>query len=524
MWSLKSNSTALAVALNGIVALGQTITVNPSTTYQTIDGFGFSEAFGFGAPIASASASIQTQVTNYLFSTTTGAGLTILRNRIAAGSGSIEPNAPSGPNAQPTYTWDGNDAGQVWWSKQARAKGVKYIYADAWSAPAFMKTNDNVANGGYLCGTTGETCSSGDWRQAYANYLVQYIKDYANEGITIDFVGWLNEPDYSPNYDSMLITSGTQAASFIPTLYNTIKSAGLSTGIACCDPFGWSDAVTWTAQLASAGATQYLARITSHWYASKGTSPINTSLRVWETEYADLDDAFTTTWYSSGAANEGLTWANLIWQGVVEADLSAFLYWIGAQSNSNAAGLVTLNGSTVQASGTLWAFAMFSRFIRPDAVRISTSGSPSNVNVGAFKNADGSIVVIAINNNGNSETISLSGITASKVSAYYMDSAVSSPSTFSATLNGGTVGGSLPARSMVTFVITTGSSGSATTTTTKTSSTFTTSTSSTTTSTSSGAAQEWGQCGGQGWTGPTTCVSPYVCTYSNAYYSQCLPA
>lgn len=127
----------------------------------------------------------------------------------------------------------------------------------------------------------------------------------------------------------MLITSGTQAASFIPTLYNTIKSAGLSTGIACCDPFGWSDAVTWTAQLASAGATQYLARITSHWYASKGTSPINTSLRVWETEYADLDDAFTTTWYSSGAANEGLTWANLIWQGVVEADLSAFLYWIG---------------------------------------------------------------------------------------------------------------------------------------------------------------------------------------------------
>ncbi|KAF5016469.1 hypothetical protein F66182_11839, partial [Fusarium sp. NRRL 66182] len=187
-----------------------------------------------------------------------------------------------------------------------------------------MKTNDNVANGGYLCGTTGETCSSGDWRQAYANYLVQYIKDYESEGITIDFVGWLNEPDYSPDYDSMLITSGTQAASFIPTLYNTIKSAGLSTGIACCDPFGWSDAVTWTAQLASAGATQYLARITSHWYASQGTSPISTSLRVWETEYADLDDAFTTAWYSSGAANEGLHWANLIWQGLVEADLSAF--------------------------------------------------------------------------------------------------------------------------------------------------------------------------------------------------------
>jgi cellulose 1,4-beta-cellobiosidase len=50
----------------------------------------------------------------------------------------------------------------------------------------------------------------------------------------------------------------------------------------------------------------------------------------------------------------------------------------------------------------------------------------------------------------------------------------------------------------------------------------------------------WGQCeylvfaykvivtntalgGGIGWTGATTCISGYTCTYNNAYYSQCLP-
>ncbi|TFK72240.1 carbohydrate-binding module family 1 [Pluteus cervinus] len=33
----------------------------------------------------------------------------------------------------------------------------------------------------------------------------------------------------------------------------------------------------------------------------------------------------------------------------------------------------------------------------------------------------------------------------------------------------------------------------------------------------------WGQCGGLGWTGPTTCVSGSVCTRSNDWYSQCLP-
>ncbi|KAF3100219.1 hypothetical protein TWF569_007371 [Orbilia oligospora] len=33
----------------------------------------------------------------------------------------------------------------------------------------------------------------------------------------------------------------------------------------------------------------------------------------------------------------------------------------------------------------------------------------------------------------------------------------------------------------------------------------------------------YGQCGGQGWTGPTTCVSGSTCVYSNDWYSQCLP-
>ncbi|KAI0744956.1 hypothetical protein C8Q76DRAFT_789417 [Earliella scabrosa] len=36
-------------------------------------------------------------------------------------------------------------------------------------------------------------------------------------------------------------------------------------------------------------------------------------------------------------------------------------------------------------------------------------------------------------------------------------------------------------------------------------------------------APTWGQCGGQGWSGPTTCVSGSVCTVLNPYYSQCLP-
>ncbi|KAF3162537.1 hypothetical protein TWF106_006818 [Orbilia oligospora] len=38
----------------------------------------------------------------------------------------------------------------------------------------------------------------------------------------------------------------------------------------------------------------------------------------------------------------------------------------------------------------------------------------------------------------------------------------------------------------------------------------------------SAQAQPWAQCGGSGWTGPTSCVSGWSCVYSNEWYSQCI--
>jgi hypothetical protein len=185
---------------------------------------------------------------------------------------------------------------------------------------------------------------------------------------------------------------------------------------------------------------------------------------------------------------------------------------------------------------------MFSRYIRPDAVRVATSNSPPNTDVAAFKNTDGTIVVVFINTASTAESASLAGISVSSVAAYYMDNSVTVPTTFATTVSGGSIGAfSLPAYSVVTFVIKTGgtvvsSSSSSVKTTTSTSksstssvsstkttlSTTTTKTSTSASPTSTGKQVEWGQCGGIGWTGPTACVSPYVCTYNNAYYSQCL--
>lgn len=190
----------LAAAIYARLTAAQTsITVDISTKYQTIDGFGFSQAFGRATEFKNLNSTVQKQGLDLLFSPTTGAGMTIIRNRIGSTNStgdSIEPASPGSPTATPAYVFDGIDEGQVWLSQQAISYGVKTIYADAWSAPGFMKTNGDESNGGYLCGTTGHSCSSGDWRQAYANYLVKYVQLYKAAGISITHLGFLNEPDF----------------------------------------------------------------------------------------------------------------------------------------------------------------------------------------------------------------------------------------------------------------------------------------------------------------------------------------
>ncbi|KAK3941372.1 endoglucanase II [Diplogelasinospora grovesii] len=89
-----------------------------------------------------------------------------------------------------------------------------------------------------------------------------------------------------------------------------------------------------------------------------------------------------------------------------------------------------------------------------------------------------------------------------------------------------TCGGSNPAApSSSTKVAAASSTTLVTSTTTTTSSAAVASSSTTAASGGSGggcAAAQYAQCGGTGFTGCTTCASPYTCKASNQYYSQCL--
>lgn len=140
-----SSLLALAAVAAGLgTVYGQAgITVNVESKLQQMDGFGVSQAFGRAAEFRDMlSGDPQRQGLDYLFNTTTGAGFTIIRNRIGSGTtseDSILPKGPSGgPSGEPDYIFDDDDSGQVWFTQRAMEYGVKTIYADAWSAPGFM--------------------------------------------------------------------------------------------------------------------------------------------------------------------------------------------------------------------------------------------------------------------------------------------------------------------------------------------------------------------------------------------------
>jgi O-glycosyl hydrolase len=436
-------------------------------------GFGASEGFGQASVIENAASAPQTQALNYLFSPTTGAGLNILRNEISADPGdTIEPTAPSGPTATPSYTplaSIGNDMGQLWLAQQIKASyGVTNVFADAWSAPPFMKVNNSVDNGGALCGVPSATCSSGDWRQAYANYLVQYAKDYSAAGVPLTYIGPENEANFAPtNYDGMTLTPA-QTANLLDVLGPTLASSGLSTKLECCATEGWDFAQQYAAAIeADSTANADTSVFTSHGYTqAPGSALSGWSKPAWQTEWSTFE-----TWdpaWDDGSVASGLTWAQHIYTGITAANLSAFLYWWGSSTpsgNGDDESLIQINGSTVAPSGRLWAFANYSRYVHPGAVRIGATSSNGSVTLTAFKNTDGTIAIVALNTLSSSDAItySLSGTgtpNGATVTPVLTNSSNNAATQAATSVSGGAFSATIPARSLVTYVVgATGSGG-----------------------------------------------------------------
>jgi O-glycosyl hydrolase len=409
--SHSSSATAAAVSADTYPNPEVLISVNAHVKYQELDGFGASQAFQRAEDILGKdglSKEGTEHVLDLLFSQENGAGFAILRNGIGSSNSSasnfmnsIEPCSPGSPSANPHYVWDGYDSGQFPVAQEAYRRGLKFLYGDAWSAPGYMKTNHDENNGGSLCGVTNATCASGDWKQAYADYLLQWVDFYRKAGVKVTNLGFLNEPQFAATYAGM-ISDGTQAADFIRVLAKTIRKKGVKDlTINCCDGIGWDDQEDMIAGLTAGPdpAIDYLGVVSGHGYKSPPDHPLSTTKKTWLTEWADLTGDFTPyTFYNNSGQGEGMTWASRIQTAFVDANVSGFLYWIGAENSTTNSALINMVGNEIIPSKRFWAFASFSKFARPGARRIEATSSTPLITVSSFLNSDGSVATQVLNN------------------------------------------------------------------------------------------------------------------------------
>jgi hypothetical protein len=197
----------------------------------------------------------------------------------------------------------------------------------------------------------------------------------------------------------------------------------------------------------------------SHGYSGAPTTPLSGWTKpVWQTEWFGNDGSSWDAAWDDGTADSGLTWAQRIYQGLTGANLSAYLFWQGADPNNGNGGLVFLQSNgTAAASGRLWAFANYSRYIHPGAVRIGATSSNSGVDLSAYKNTDGTVAVVALNTSSSSDAISYatSGIggTSGTVTPWLTNGASNVAAQSAISLSGGAFSATIPARSLVTYVI-----------------------------------------------------------------------
>ncbi|MEQ7129417.1 glycoside hydrolase [Actinopolymorpha sp. B11F2] len=405
--ALVVTTIAAVTALAGLPAQADSppdIDINRTEKHQAIDGFGYSTAFQRASLVHNLPEDKREEVLELLLDRKTGAAPSILRLGIGSSASneydlmlSIQPADPGGPTAPPNYSWDGWDGGQVWFAKQAQERGIDRFYADAWSAPGYMKDNGSDSNGGSLCGMQDVSCDSGDWREAYARYLVQYTKFYAAEGIRIDELGFTNEPDWTASYASMRFTPA-QAAEFMKVIGPIADDAGVN--VACCDSFGWQHSEAYARAIASdSEARKYLDVFTGHGYASPSDHPLPTTATTWMTEWApsSVADGWNEAW-DSGKVTDGIRIAERIHDTLALADSSAFIFWLGSSRGGTAA-LIQVDdaNNAYRVSSRLYAFAAYSRFIRPGAVRIGVDNAREGLKVSAYRNAGGAEVVQIIN-------------------------------------------------------------------------------------------------------------------------------
>ena len=386
-----------------------TVFVDPNHTFQTMLGIGGAMTDAAAETFAKLPKPQQQEFIQAYYSPTAGIGYTLARTSIHStdfSSGSYTYVADNDKTLK-TFSVKHDEQYRIPFIKQAQAAagGKLTMYVSPWSPPAWMKDTKNMLQGGKLLP---------EFRQAWADYYVKFIKEYERQGIPIWGLTVQNEPMAKQKWESCLFTAEDERDFVKGYLGPTLKKGGLGDR----KLIGWDHNRDLMYQRASTlfddpEASQYYWGLGFHWYETwTGSAMQFDNLRRVHETYPDKNLIFTEgcveNFQFSGindwklGERYGNSMINDFNAGTVAwTDWNVLLDETGGPNHVGNFCFAPIIGDTKNGkllyTNAYYYIGHFSKFIRPGAKRIATAASRDVLQSTAFLNTDGKVAVVVMN-------------------------------------------------------------------------------------------------------------------------------
>jgi glucosylceramidase len=389
----------------------QTILVDDSQKFQTVEGFGFSLTGGSAQTILKLEKTKREALLQELFSRKSDAiGLSYLRISIGASDLNEKvfsyDDLPEGQTDLKLEHFnlgpDLNDVVPVLKEILALNPNIK-IMGSPWSPPVWMKDNGS-SKGGSL---------QPKYYQVYAEYFVKYIQAMKSHGITIDAITPQNEPLHPGNNPSLLMLAEQQAEFIKNNLGPAFAKAKIKTKIIVYDHNCNKPEYPLTI-LNDPKALPFVAGSAFHLYEGDISA-----LTTVHNAYPNKDLYFTEQYTGSGSSfADDLKWSvkNVVIGSMRNWSKNALSWGLandefykpftpGGCSTCKGALMIDQNQNIKREVG-YYIIGHASKFIPEGSVRIGSNISGNLYNA-AFKTPSGQIVLIVENDGNAAETFNI---------------------------------------------------------------------------------------------------------------------
>jgi glucosylceramidase len=417
-----------------------TITVDPEVSYQSMDGFGASITDSAAAVLYRLAPREREAAMRRLFDPVRGIGVSFLRQPIGSSDFTAEAehytydDVPPGQTdfALRRFSIDHDRARILPLLRRARQLNPALtVMGTPWSPPAWMKTGDSLVG--------GRLKDDPAIYDAYARYLLTFVRAYAAAGVPIDYLSLQNEPqNRTPSGYPGMDMPVRQQIEVIKRLGPLLRAASPKTKILAYDhnwathpndvantPPGEDPATDYPYQVLASPAARWVAGTAYHCYF--GDPSAQSALHE---AYPDKGIWFTECSGSHGPTDppEKIFRDTLVWHarnivvGTTRNWAKSVVNWniaLDETGGPHNGGCDTCTGLiTVRADGTFTTGAEYytighlAKFVKPGAVRVAstsfgTTGWNGQVMDVAFRNPDGSTALVVHNENDDPRTFAV---------------------------------------------------------------------------------------------------------------------